>query len=144
MAEQRVILRRGVEGIILSIFSFSVIWGLCGFLFYFFFAIEKDIFALIPAIVFSCFGLYFFISFIETLCCPKIIITASQGGLLIINKFYRFDEIVSVSSYNWWNKYGQYSCGYLIVKTKDKKYIFGIVSKVYEAKCEINKCIGKD
>lgn len=59
MSEQKIILRRGVEGLLVSILSFAVIWGLCGFLFYIYFVVEKTLYVLIPAILFSCFGLFF-------------------------------------------------------------------------------------
>ena len=144
MSEQKIILRRGVEGLLVSILSFAVIWGLCGFLFYIYCVIQKTLYALIPAILFSCFGLYFFVSFIQTLSCPKVIITAVQDGFFIKDKLYRFDEIVDVSSHRWGSKYGSYNCGYLTVKTKDRRYVFGVVAKVLEAEEEIKALIDRN
>ncbi len=144
MSEQKIILRRGVEGLLVSILSFAVIWGLCGFLFYIYFVVEKTLYVLIPAILFSCFGLYFFVSFIQTLGCPKVIITAVQDGFFIKDKLYRFDEIVDVSSHRWSSKHGPYNCGYLTVKTKDRRYVFGVVAKVLEAEEEIKALIDRN
>lgn len=144
MSEQKIILRRGVEGLLVSILSFAVIWGLCGFLFYIYFVVEKTLYALIPAILLSCFGLYFFVSFIQTLGCPKVIITAVQDGFFIKDKLYRFDEIVDVSSHRWGSMYGLYNCGYLTVKTKDRRYVFGVVAKVLEAEEEIKALIDRN
>lgn len=89
------------------------------------------------------FWFVFFVSFIQTLGCPKVIITAVQEGLFIKDKLYRFDEIVDVSSHRWGSKYGPYNCGYLAVKTKDRRYVFGVVAKVLEAEEEIEALIDR-
>ncbi|MBP5090938.1 MAG: hypothetical protein J6328_00030 [Bacilli bacterium] len=145
MDNRKVILQRGVAGLFISLISSLVVLGITALAFLLIFASGEPLNAItvIMLSVFSVFGLYMFVSFIETLCCPKIIITSVEDGLFIKGRFYRFDEITSVRSSSWWNQYGQFKCGYLTVKTIDKRYVFGIVSGVHKAEDEINLLLAK-